>query len=57
MSNIYERVWSSFDQESFIPHYFSIDWNKILNTEEQNIDYSTEVFLNKINELLDNFAP
>ena len=25
--------------------------------EEQNIDYSTEIFKNKINELLDNFAP
>ena len=46
-----------FDQENFILDYFSIDWNETLKIEEQNIDYSTEIFLNKINELLDNFAP
>ena len=56
-SNIYERNWSNFDQENFILDYFSIDWNETLETEEQNIDYSTETFLNKINVLLDNFLP
>ena len=56
-SNIYERNWSNFDQESFILHYFSINWNEILKTEEQDIEYSTDIVLNKINELLDNFAP
>ena len=43
-SNIYERHWSNFDQENFILHYFSIDWNETLKIEEQNIDYSTEIF-------------
>ena len=56
-SKIYERDWSNFDQENFILDYFSIDWNETLKIEEQNINYSTEIFLNKINELLDNFAP
>ena len=56
-SNIYERDWSNFDQENFILDYFSIDWNETLKIEEQNINYSTEIFLNKINELVDNFAP
>ena len=56
-SNIYERDWSNFDQENFILDYFSIDWNETLKIEEQNIDYSTEICLNKINELLDNFEP
>ena len=56
-SNICERDWSNFDQENFILDYFSIDWNETLKIEEQNINYSTEIFLNKINKLLDNFAP
>ena len=56
-SKIYERDWSNFDQENFILDYFSIDWNETLKIEEQNINYSTEIFLNKINDLLDNFAP
>ena len=29
----------------------------MLKIEEQNIDYSTEIFLNRIIELLDKFAP
>ena len=56
-SNIYERAWSNFDQANFILYYFSIDWNETLKIEEQNIDYSNEIFLNKINELVNNFAP
>ena len=56
-SNIYERDWSNFDQDNFILDYFSINWNETMKIEEQNINYSTEIFLNKINELLDNFAP
>ena len=56
-SNIYERDWSNFDQENFILDYFSTDWNETLKIEEQNIDYSTEIILNKINDLLDNFEP
>ena len=56
-SNIYERDWSNFDQENFILDYFSIDWNETLETEEQNIGYSTVIFFNKINVLLDDFLP
>ena len=56
-SNIYERDWSNFDQENFILDHFSMDWNETLKIEELNIDYSNEIFLNKINKLLDKFAP
>ena len=55
--NIYDRDWSNFDQENFIIGYFSVDWNEMLKIEEQDIDYCTDIFLNKLNEQLDNFAP
>ena len=55
-SYIFEKDWPNFDQEIFILDYFSIDYNEILKIDEQNIDYSTKIFLNKIDELLDNFA-
>ena len=55
--NIFERDWSNFDQENFIPDYFCIDWNVALKLDEQNIDYSIESFLNKTNSLLSNYAP
>ena len=48
-SNIYVRDWSNFDQGNFILDHFSIDWNETLKIEERNIDYSTEIFLNKTN--------
>ena len=56
-ANIFKREWSNFDQENFILDYFSIDWNVALKLDEQNVDYSTESFLNKIKSLLSNYAP
>ena len=56
-ANIFERDWSNLYQEDFILDYFSIDWNIALKLDEQNVDYSTESFLNKINSLLSNYAP
>ena len=41
----------------FILNYFSIDWDVALKLDEQNVNYSTESFLNKINSLLSNYAP
>ena len=43
-SNIYETGCSNFDQENFILDYFYNDWDKTLKIEEQNNDYSTEIF-------------
>ena len=37
--------------------YFSIDWDVALKLDEQNVNYSTESFLNKINSLLSNYVP
>ena len=56
-ANIFKRDWSNFDQKNFILDYFSIDWNVALKLDEQNVDYSTESFLNKISSLLSNYAP
>ena len=56
-ANIFERDWSNFDQENFILDYFSTDWDVALKLDEQNVNYSTESFLNKINSLLSNYVP
>ena len=55
-SNIYERDWSKFDQENFILDYFS-DWEDLLKIEKINADNSTKIHLDKINMLLDTYAP
>ena len=56
-SNIYERDWSKFDRENFILDYFSADWEDLLETDELNADNSTKIYLDKINMLLDTYAP
>ena len=56
-SNIYERDWSKFDQENFILDYFSVDWEDLLKIDELNVDNSTKIYLDKINMLLDTYAP
>ena len=56
-SNIYERDWSKFDQENFIIDYFSADWVDLLKIDELNADNSTIIYLDKINILLDSYAP
>ena len=56
-SNIYERDWSKFDQENFILDYFSVDWEDLLKIDDLNADNSTKIYLDKINMLLDTYAP
>ena len=56
-SNIYERDWSKFDEENFILAYFSVNWEDLLKINELNADNSTKIYLDKINILLDTYAP
>ena len=39
---------------TFLDYFF---WNAALKLDEQNVDYSSESFLNKINSLLSNYTP
>ena len=55
--NIYERNWSKFDRENFILDYFSVDWEDLLKIDELNADNATKMYLDKINMLLDTYAP
>ena len=56
-SKIYESDWSKFDRENFIPDYFSVDWEVLLKIDEKNVDNSTKMYLDRINVLLDTYAP
>ena len=56
-SKIYGRYLSKFDQENFIPDYFSVEWEDLLKIDELNADNSTKMYLDKINMLLDTYAP
>ena len=56
-SNIYERDQPKFDRENFLLDYFSVDWKGLLKADELNADNSTRMYLDKINMLLDTYAP
>ena len=56
-SNIHERDWSKFDQENFILDHFSVDWDDLLKIDELNVDNSAKIYLDKIDMLLDTYAP
>ena len=56
-SNIYEWDRSKFDQENFIEDYFAVDWEDLLKIDELNVNNSTKIYLDKINMLLDTYAP
>ena len=56
-SNTYERDWSKFDQENFILDCFSAYWEDLLKINELNADNSTKIYLDKINILLNTYAP
>ena len=56
-SNIYERDWFKFDRENFILVYFPVEWEDLLKMDELNADKLTKKFLDKINMLLDTYAP
>ena len=51
------RGTCKFDREKFIPDYFSINWDDLLKIDELNVDNSTKMYLEKINILLDTYAP
>ena len=56
-TNYYERDWSKFKQENFIPDNFDKDWTDLLQIDQQNVNLSMDSFLNNINSILDAHAP
>ena len=56
-SNFYGRDWSKFKQENFILDYFHKDWADLLQIDQQNVNLSMDIFLNKMDFNLDTHAP
>ena len=56
-SNIFERIWTNFNQTEFDMDYFDKDWSNILNLKHGNVNVSMENFVNNMNDLLHKHAP
>ena len=48
---------SFFIYGCFLLDYFSVDWEDWLKIDELNVDNSTKIYSDKINMLLDTYAP
>ena len=55
--NLYTRETKSFDNLGFIADYLSIDWNTALERNNNDVNNSLQIFLTKINDLLDIYMP
>ena len=55
--NIFAKDVLNFNQENFVLDYLSIDWRTLLKLEQENINFSSEIYLGKISYLLDTHAP
>ena len=53
--NLYTRQTKNFDKFNFICDYFEIQWDTILETEQNNVNTPLEIFLAQINELVDKY--
>ena len=56
-SNFYERDCSKFKQENFILDYFDKDLVDLFQLDQQNVNLSMDIFLNKMDPMLDTHAP
>lgn len=56
INQTFTKDWCKFVPKNFIPDFFSIDWEDLLNIVELNVDNSTQLKLEKINLLLDTYA-
>ena len=56
-SKFHERDWSKFKQENFILDYFDKDWADLLQIDQQNVNFSMDIFLNKMDSILNTHAP
>ena len=57
ISNIYGRDCSKFIQADFVLHYFDKDQSDVFQLDEQDVNLSTESFLDNMNSILDEHAP
>ena len=55
--NLYTRKTKNFDRVNFILDYLEIDWDDILELNKNDVNASAEIFLKKINALLDKYMP
>ena len=56
-SNILRRDWKNFESSKFISDFNQIKWKQILYNENNDVNFSMNKYLSKIDSLLDTHSP
>ena len=56
-SNILRRDWKKFESSKFISDFSQRNWEQILYNEENDVNFSMNEYLSKIDSFLDTHAP
>ena len=55
--NIFTRSSKNFNREEFLLDYLDVDWNTVIDTTQNNVNYSINNFLTNFNSILDVHMP
>ena len=55
--NLYTRNTKNFDHVGFTTDYNNINWDTELEAHKEDVNHSSRIFMNKINNLLDKYMP
>ena len=55
--NVHTRSTKNFDSETFLRDYQNINWDEVIDTTKNDVNFSMENFLSKFNGLLDIHMP
>ena len=57
MFNILRRNWKKIENSKFIFDFNQVNWEQILCNEENDVNFSINKYLSKIDSLLNTHAP
>ena len=55
--NIISYDWDKFNNQSFLEDFENINWNEVLESNQDNINITFENYLNTMNALINSHAP
>ena len=55
--NIFTRSFKNFSREDFLLDYLSINWDDVIDTDRNDVNYSMDNFLSNFNNILDVHMP
>ena len=55
--NIISHDWEKFDNQSFLQDFEKINWNQVLQLNQNNVNITFENYLNTVNTLINSHSP